>query len=71
MVDAKKWHWCKTHEAWGRHTPAECKGKGFRPTKPADDDKFKPPDADKELSPTLRMASALANMALIEDPEDE
>ena len=29
--DAKPWYWCPKHESWVRHTPQECKGKGFNP----------------------------------------
>ena len=28
-VNNKEWHWCPKHECWVRHSPTECKGKGF------------------------------------------
>jgi hypothetical protein len=72
--DPKQWHWCKTHSAWGRHTAIACKGKGFRPAKTANAaEATKGSDAEDGPAPTpaLQMSAALANMAIIEDPDDE
>lgn len=33
VVKGKTYHWCPKHEAWTRHTPEECKGKGYIPNK--------------------------------------
>jgi hypothetical protein len=71
-IDAKQYWWCPTHEAWVRHKPEECKGRGYHPNKEAnlataEGDAGK----DAEKSPALKMSEALANMAIIEDPEDE
>ena len=32
-VNDKKYYWCPTHNAWVRHKPSECKGKGYKPPK--------------------------------------
>ena len=28
-VNSKVWQWCSKHQAWGRHSQSECKGKGY------------------------------------------
>jgi len=33
VVNGKEYHWCPKHEAWGRHLPADCEGKGYVPPK--------------------------------------
>jgi hypothetical protein len=72
-VDGKKYWWCPNHEAWVRHSPEECRGKGCNPNKDAnaaiakDGDKDKD---DKDKSPALRMSAALANLAVIEDDDE-
>lgn len=30
MMGEKEYHWCPNHEAWTRHKPSECKGKGYK-----------------------------------------
>ena len=49
MVSGKEYHWCKNHEAWTRHKPYECKGKGFKfAGKKEDTDKKRKPDDDSK-----------------------
>ena len=38
-VNDKVYHWCPKHEAWTRHSPSECNGKGSMATHNADSDK--------------------------------
>jgi hypothetical protein len=71
-IDAKQYWWCPNHQAWVRHKPKECKGHGYHPNKEAnlataEDDDSK----SRDKSPALKMSEALANMAILEDPEDE
>lgn len=36
-VGGKEYHWCPNHEAWTRHTPDECMGKGYKFPKQSND----------------------------------
>ena len=73
-VDGKEFFWCQNHQAWVRHKPEDCRGKGFvykrgeliKKDAPRTDANK---DSKKEASPALRMAGALANLALREDDE--
>ena len=68
-VNGKVYHWCDKHEAWTRHKPSKCKGKGHIPNKKRvsfDDDKDK---EHKEKAAMNKVAKALS--ALQEDDSDE
>ena len=61
-VNSKVWQWCSKHQAWGRHTQSECKGKGYYPnkrtlTKDDTSDKNKIPPSKK-----LKIANALSSI---------
>lgn len=62
-VDGKTYYWCPTHGAWGRHKPADCKGKGYRPGKEANNNEQE--NGDK----ANRIARALATVAEAEEQE--
>jgi len=72
MMSGKEYHWCDNHEAWTRHKPSECKGKGYKfPTttqpnhnkrKPDD----KPKNDDKKKKPKM---VALTSMYASSDEE--
>lgn len=69
--DQRPWHWCPTHQAWGRHTPDGpdgCKGKGHVPgkTDKANDPKKAPKDGGK-----LTVAKALTAIMDADSEEDE
>ena len=62
-VDGKEYHWCPNHEAWTRHSPEECKGKGAGASN-------KPPKGKKgKPKPKLSMSRAL--QAIAEDDGEE
>jgi hypothetical protein len=62
IVNKKEYFWCPNHLAYGRHTPAECRGKGYKVPKEAN----KTDDKDKAKARTI--AEALA--AIIDDEEE-
>jgi len=69
--DSKPWHWCGTHEAWVRHLPSACEGKGWRPPnkrKVSFKEDDKPDETQAPPSKKLKVAKALASI-LEEDDE--
>ena len=55
--DPKRWYWCPKHESWVRHTPQDCKGKGFNPRNPGKTE-------DKETKDTTKKESLMVSKAL-------
>ena len=68
-VDGKIFNWCPVHQAWVRHKPEDCKGKGFTYGKGGElkKEESKTHSDDGNKSPALKLSAALANMALRED----
>ncbi len=58
-VDGKSYHWCPNHEAWTRHKPSECQGKGFKKPEPKKEDEEKKSEGNKRG----KLAQALASIA--------
>ena len=52
VVNNKTYFWCDRHKAWGRHTPTDCKGLGFK-SEPKPDENVKVPTL-KQQSTQLR-----------------
>ena len=66
MMHGKEYHWCPKHEAWGRHVPEKCEGKGYRP--PRKDETPEPPSQAK-TSRTAKLAKAFK--AIIDDDDSD
>jgi hypothetical protein len=62
-VDGKEYHWCPNHEAWTRHSPEECKGKGAGASN-------KPPKG-KKGKPKPKLSISRALQAIAEDDGEE
>ena len=65
--DTKPWYWCPKHESWVRHTPQECKGKGYNPKANDKKEDSKPQEGNKEK---LTISKAL-NAVMNADEDDE
>ena len=68
-VSGKVWQWCSKHQARGRHSQSECKGKGYYPnkrtlSKDGTSDKNEMPPSKK-----LKIANALSSILEEEDLE--
>ena len=64
-VNGQVWHWCKKHQAYGKHLPSECRGKGYVPNKKTHiNDKGETPPSKK-----LKIANALSSILENEDSE--
>ena len=64
--DTKPWYWCPKHEAWVRHTPQECKGKG--PQAKTNSNSKSNKDTKDKAKETLTVSKALT--AIMEADED-
>jgi hypothetical protein len=69
VVNGKDYFWCPNHQAWVRHLPADCEGKGVkrtegnRPTAPPS------PQPEDEGPKQLKLTNALA--AFVEQDRDD
>ena len=63
MVGDKEFHWCTKHEAWGRHKPQDCEGKGVKRS----DLKSANKAADKAQA--LKLSKALSS--IVEQDDDD
>ena len=68
MVNGKMHHWCKKHEAWGRHLPSDCQGKGHMPSKEKKTEEPPRKKSAKSKSDEAKVAKAL--VALQDDDSD-
>ena len=70
IVDKKDYHWCTKHEAWGRHLPNKCEGKGLNKPggKPNFNNRKQGPKPDYKA---LKLSKALASVIKQEDDEDD
>jgi hypothetical protein len=67
VVNNKDYYWCAKHQAWVRHQPSECQGKGI---KPSETDSTRPiSDGDEAAPKQLKLSNALT--ALVEQDEDD
>ncbi len=67
MVGDKEFRWCTKHEAWGRHKPQDCEGKGV---KRSDLNTNKAKAADKEKkAQALKLSKAL--LSIVEQDDDD
>jgi hypothetical protein len=66
IVNGKEYHWCPNHQAWVRHLPSKCEGKGIKPSanKPAPSS----PHRDDEGPKQLKLSNALT--ALVEQDDE-
>ena len=68
-VNGKVWQWCSKHQAWGRHSQSECKGKGYYPNKRT---LTKDNTSDKnEMPPNKKLKIANALSSILEDEDSE
>jgi hypothetical protein len=65
-VNGKDYHWCPKHQAFGRHLPTACEGKGVQPSTSANNNK-KPPLRPDGKTPGIRLSQALTT--IVEDEE--
>ncbi len=63
-IDGKVYHWCPKHDAWTRHTPQECKGKGYKIQK------MNPPKVDED-KPKVKLQAALSQVTVNDDDDYE
>jgi len=69
QVNKKTYYWCKNHQAWVRHKPSECKGKGYTPNKDSKPDTKKDAQTDEKAVKKLKLAKGLA--AILEDDAED
>ena len=73
-MNGKEYHWCPNHQAWTRHKPEECKGKGFKfdstDKGKSGDKKRKPDDDSNGAKKKPNMVAALTAMYTSEDEEE-
>lgn len=74
-VDGKEYHWCKKHEAWGRHLPSKCEGKGWIPGKRKTTDKkvtwgSDANDNDSQVPPSKKLKIAQALSSILDDDSE-
>lgn len=65
-VNNKQYWWCPKHEAWGRHKPDACEGRGLK-----QEEKGKQEGQDKGDKKKLRLSKALANLAEASEEDSE
>lgn len=71
-VNSKEWHWCPKHECWVRHSPAECKGKGFVPGKRKQSDETntrQTNESNEQQPPNKKVKMANALFALLQNDD--
>ena len=65
-VDGRKYHWCPKHEAWVRHLPSKCQGKGYNPKRKAisEDNRSSQndPETQESANKKLKVANALLSI---------
>jgi hypothetical protein len=74
MMAGKEYHWCKNHEAWTRHKPSECKGKGYKFTSKKDDtgsDKKRKPDDDSKDGDSKKKPKMVALSTMYKDDSSD
>ena len=73
MVSGKEYHWCNNHQAWTRHKPSECKGKGYKfPSKKSDDtEKKRKPDDNSKDKNDKKKPKLVALTSMYESSDEE
>jgi hypothetical protein len=66
--NGKEYWWCTNHEAWVRHNPSDCKGKGFVPN---DKDKEKQKKKEKGNNDKKKLRYAAALSTVIDEDDEE
>ena len=68
VVNGKDYYWCPNHQAWVRHLPSKCEGKGIKQSQL---NKSAPSSAaqSQDQAPQLKVSTALT--ALIEQDDEE
>jgi hypothetical protein len=70
VVNGKDYHWCPNHQAFGRHEPAQCQGKGIKSLQTTIENPSNPQDQTEENQPKqLKLSNALS--ALVEQSQQE
>jgi len=74
-VKGKKYHWCPKHEAWVRHIPSKCRGKGNyfgkRKVRFADDEQNnQQPEETSKHSKNKKLKVAKALASILEEDSD-
>jgi hypothetical protein len=64
-ANGKQFFWCKTHNAWGRHTPGVCEGLGFLHPH------HKAKESAKEGGSSQKLNIAQGLQALMEEEDSE
>ena len=68
-VNGKEYHWCPKHQAWVRHLPSECEGKGIKPSESQPAHSSNPAPHEDSGPKQIKLSNALTAV-LEQDDED-